>query len=261
MPLYILHDLYFEMDGFKAQIDFLVFTPKICFIIECKNLYGNITVDNNGSFIRTIHYNQRFIKEGIYSPITQNERHLQMIKKIKMNQVGALGRIVLNKTFETTYKPIVVIANSKTVINAKYAQRNVKSKIIRADHLIDFMKTEYNKSKIPPSSDKATRQWAESFLNCNKENTSDYLSQYKEYLVEKETEPNNELLFNKLKAFRSEMAKSEKIAAYMVFNNKALDALIQKRPKTLEEIKEIPGFGEIKVQKYGMRILEIFSNP
>ncbi|MFQ9922890.1 MAG: HRDC domain-containing protein [Beduini sp.] len=258
MPLYILHDVYFEIDGFTAQIDFLVFTPKLCFVIECKNLYGNITVNNDGSFSRKVYFGSRYISEGVYSPITQNERHLQVIKKIRLNQAGTIKKILINNAFDITYKPIIVIANSKTILNTRYAPKNIKSKIIRADQLIEYMKTEYNASKISPSSDKLTRQWAESFLACNQTNITDYLKKYNPYIIEEPERLDKDTLYQKLKEFRYETAKAENIAAYIVFNNKTLDALIEKHPTTLEEIKETPGFGEVKVQKYGKAILDIF---
>ncbi|WP_041140056.1 HRDC domain-containing protein [Beduini massiliensis] len=258
MPLYILHDVYFEIDGFTAQIDFLVFTPKLCFVIECKNLYGNITVNNDGSFIRKVYFGSRYISEGIYSPLTQNERHLQVIKKIRLNQAGTIKKLLINNSFDITYKPIVVIANSKTILNTRYAPKNIKSKIIRADQLIEYMKSEYHASKISPASDKATRQWAESFLACSKVNTADYLKKYNEYIIEVPKQLDKSILYEQLKTFRYETAKAENIAAYIVFNNKTLDALIEKYPTTLEELKETPGFKDVKVQKYGKAILDIF---
>lgn len=90
MPLYVLHDIYLKWEELSAQIDYLVFTPKICFIIECKNLYGNIEINNNGEFIRTIEYNGKKKKEGIYSPVTQNERHLELIKSMILSNQKAL---------------------------------------------------------------------------------------------------------------------------------------------------------------------------
>ena len=83
MPMYILHDIYLESDDLNAQIDYLVFTRKLCFVIECKNLYGNITIDANGNFVRTMYFGTRKVQEGLYSPITQNVRHLELMKKIR----------------------------------------------------------------------------------------------------------------------------------------------------------------------------------
>lgn len=65
MPMYILHDIYLEDGDLSAQIDCLVFTKKICFVIECKNLYGDIEINSAGDFIRTIEFSSRKKKEGI----------------------------------------------------------------------------------------------------------------------------------------------------------------------------------------------------
>ena len=93
MPLYILHDIYLEDQTLNAQIDFMVFTRKMCFVIECKNLYGNIEITREGDFIRTIEFGSKKVKEGIYSPITQNERHLQLMKKIKIGRASCRERV------------------------------------------------------------------------------------------------------------------------------------------------------------------------
>ena len=82
IPMYVLHDINLEIDGLTAQIDYIVVTRKATFIIECKNLVGNIEIDSQGNFIRTYKFNGKYIKEGIYSPITQNQRHLEEIKRI-----------------------------------------------------------------------------------------------------------------------------------------------------------------------------------
>lgn len=76
--------MYLETSsGTSAQIDFLVITNKLNFVIECKNLFGNIEINSKGDFIRTIQYGNKKYKEGIYSPITQNERHLAVLKERK----------------------------------------------------------------------------------------------------------------------------------------------------------------------------------
>jgi hypothetical protein len=56
IPMFVLHDLYFEHEGLTSQIDYLIITRKHQFVIECKNLYGNIEINSNGDFIRTFSY-------------------------------------------------------------------------------------------------------------------------------------------------------------------------------------------------------------
>lgn len=36
MPMYILHDIFFEENGLTTQIDYIVITRKVILIIECK---------------------------------------------------------------------------------------------------------------------------------------------------------------------------------------------------------------------------------
>ena len=84
MDLVVLQDIYIEtQDGRGAQIDFIAITSKLVILIECKNLFGNIQINSRGDFIRTIKYGNRWFKEGIYSPVTQNERHLSVLKECR----------------------------------------------------------------------------------------------------------------------------------------------------------------------------------
>ena len=81
---------------------------------------------------RTMEFGGRKKKEGIYSPITQNQRHLELMKKIKIdNKNNILIKFMAGRYFEDFNKS--VLANPKTVLNAKYAKKEVKDKVIRAD--------------------------------------------------------------------------------------------------------------------------------
>ena len=128
IPMYILHDLFFESNGLKAQIDYLIVTRKITFILECKNLYGDITIDNNSSFTREIRLGKYYRKEGIYSPITQNQRHLDMIREIRRSSKPALFRSVFDRNFNNNYKSIIVLANPKSILKMQYAPKNSEIK-------------------------------------------------------------------------------------------------------------------------------------
>lgn len=52
MDMYVLHDLFLEHNGLTAQIDFLVLTPQRFFVLESKQLYGDIRITEKGEFIR-----------------------------------------------------------------------------------------------------------------------------------------------------------------------------------------------------------------
>jgi len=185
MPMFVLRDIYLEDGSLSAQIDYMVITRKLCFIIECKNLYGDIEINSNGDFIRTMDYNGRKKKEGIYSPITQNQRHLELIRKIRNDsRSNFLTRLLTEKTFDTFYKSIVVLANPKTVLNDRYAKKEVKNQVIRADQLVAFIKEQCSKAKEMGSSDSEMRDQAETFLKLHKEVEKDYTRKYQRYFRE-----------------------------------------------------------------------------
>ena len=140
MGMFVLHDLFLEHEGLTAQIDYVVITHCCAYIIECKNLYGNIEINSSGDFVRSINYKGRTIKEGIYSPITQNQRHLDLIKAIGMSNRGFLAKKLYASSFDSMYRSVVVLANSKTVLNDKYAKKEIKNQVIRLDQLIRYIK-------------------------------------------------------------------------------------------------------------------------
>lgn len=305
IPMYVLHDINLEIDGLSAQIDYIVVTRKTTFIIECKNLIGNIEIDSQGNFIRTYNFNGRYIKEGIYSPITQNQRHLDILKRLgKENKSNIVTKVLFEKYFDKNYKSIVVLANPKTYLNYKYAKKEVKDKVIRADQLIDYIKRTNEKSDSASFDDDNLKKQAEKILSWHKSDKMGYLNRYQSLLEEvnnntkdivldnispdkvdskislsdinvkkthskdinnnedlniRTTNINNEELIKKLKEFRMQMSRAENYKPYFIFNDKQMMALIDKMPKNKDELRQISGFGEVKVEKYGEHILKIIN--
>lgn len=281
MPMYIMMDLYLVHDGLSAQIDYLVVTGKLVFVIECKNLYGNIEINSQGDFIRSMTFGNKTVKEGIYSPITQNQRHLELLNRIKRDkQSNAIMKFIYDKVTANMYKSVVVLANPKTVVNMKYAKKETKEQVIRADQLIKFIKDENEKSKYESSNDNDMRIWAESFLSMHVNNIEDYSKKYAEYIVGENAQPQDKQsaeavrkiefedvktdifveegeLYQALKAFRLNKSREEKIKPYFIFNDAQLQDLMTKKPKTKEELLEVAGFGPVKVEKYGKEILNL----
>jgi hypothetical protein len=64
LGLYVLRDINIEFEDLKAQIDCVVITKRYCYFIECKNLVGNITINEKGDFIRKYTINNRKIKKS-----------------------------------------------------------------------------------------------------------------------------------------------------------------------------------------------------
>lgn len=187
LDMYILHDIYLEKGDLSAQIDFLICTRQHIYAIECKNLFGDIEIDDKGNFIRRFNYGKFYKREGLYSPVTQNERHLNVLREVRRDaKIGSflgLAEKVFDENFSSNYKSIVVLANPKTVLNDKKAPKNIREKVIRADQLVAFIKKMDN-TREADWSDSSMLETMQYFLNCNRPNKSDYARKYEDiYLM------------------------------------------------------------------------------
>lgn len=185
MDLVILHDIYIETEeGQSAQIDFVVIAPKITYLIECKNLYGNIEINAKGDFIRNMQYGGKWHKEGIYSPITQNMRHMEILKECCAEKKNLIMGFGFRKYFDNFYKSLIVLANPKTVVNDRYAPKEIKNQVLRADQLVAVIKKMEADSGEIASSKKQMKERAESLLSKTSEKRKDYVKKY-EKIIEK----------------------------------------------------------------------------
>ena len=186
MDLVVLHDICLvDQDGNTAQIDFLVLTPYVRVFIECKNLFGDIEINNKGEFIRTIEYGNKRNKEGLYSPITQNERHMLVFKNCITKDKNIIMRTGIEKLFDHWNRSLVVLANPKTILSDQYAPKDVKCKVIRADQLIKTLKSFKAADKF---SKKELIEDGNNILSINHEDRKDYLEKFLELKKEMEAE-------------------------------------------------------------------------
>lgn len=178
IPCYVLHDLYLEHGDLSAQIDYLIICRKCNYVIECKNLYGNIEIDSQGNFSRVYQYGRQYKKEGLYSPVTQNQRHIALIKQI-IRDKGLLQKLLFNTGEDEIWKSVIVLANPKTHLNNKHAPKEIKDKVIRADQLVNFIKNTESASKELSLSDSQMKAAAEKWLERSKPNPVDYTERFK----------------------------------------------------------------------------------
>lgn len=262
IDMYVLRDVYLEFGELTAQIDYIVITRKHIYVLECKNLIGDIEIDNAGNFIRSYEVSGKRIREGIYSPITQNQRHLKILKEVRSESKGNfLAKLVLEKSFEDNYKSVVVLANPKTCLNAKFAKKEIKEQVIRADQLISYIeKTDANGGEASFTANDML-ELAQFYLDVSQPNKSDYAKKYEEILhtISRSNHVSGEQLVKQLKAFRLEQSRKENIKPYYIFNDAQMNDLMEKSPTNKEELLKVSGFGNVKVEKYGESILNILN--
>ena len=67
------------------------------------------------------------------------------------------------------------------------------------------------------------------------------------------------LLFNTIREWRTERAKQDGIPPYVICTNIEIAHMVKNRPRSLNKLIEIEGFGKAKIEKYGQELLNLLS--
>lgn len=265
LPVHILHDVRIVHHDLNAQIDFIVVTRKFLLVIEVKNYYGNIFVNDKDEFIRQVYKGNRLVfQEGFYSPVRQVERQAEIFESY-MKDIGAVTR--------TPIKSVVVFTNNRTVLNTKQASKQVSGKILRVDNLIGYLKKELDKESPVNIMDNRMKEMSDYIKASHFEVIPDNTDTVEKKLLQETVnevpnEASNEVSVDKipvndsnleeaLKKFRMEIATKRNVKAFHVFTNKTLDELIIKQPCNVNDLKNIQGFGDVKINSFGQELVEL----
>lgn len=254
LGMYVLHDVTINYEDSKAQIDYVIVTKGFCYLVECKNLFGNITINNNGEFKREYELNGKKIVEAIYSPYTQAVRHKEILKKKWLDNHSKIKVTFFEKNFDTLwYKPLVVLANHKSLLNDRYAPYEIRKHTIRVDQLVNYIKKDIeNYDKDLLSNKKTMLEIANSFLEIN---INDYHSLADKYKIKVDTK----VLEERLKAYRKEKSQKMNVPAYYIFNDEEMYKIISNMPKNIFELKKINVLSDIKLKLHGEEIINILN--
>jgi ATP-dependent DNA helicase RecQ len=69
----------------------------------------------------------------------------------------------------------------------------------------------------------------------------------------------DEELWQRLRAWRLEQARSQEVPPYIIFHDATLRRIAALRPANLDELASIKGIGPIKLEKYGPEVLNIVN--
>lgn len=185
MPLYVLHDLFLKHEGLSAQIDYMILTKGHIFVVECKNLFGNIQINEAGDFIRSFYVKGQPVQEGFYSPVTQNFHHMELLREIMVSGRRPRDAKALERSFDQIFRSVIVLANPKTVLDARYAPQEVKRQVIRTDQLISHMK-QVDAATGTVFTDREQLQMAQAFLDLCLPQEDDFLGRYRERFQEED---------------------------------------------------------------------------
>ena len=256
--MYVLRDVKVQYEDLTAQIDYIIITPVFVYYVECKNLVGNITINEKGDFIRELNINGRIIKKGMYSPLTQVEAQREVVRKIWENNASNVKKLFASSWFNFYRRVLVVAANHDTILNTDNAPEDMKYKVLRADSLIRQIKYDLShKGKNEFYENKnGMKKRAQAYLN---ESIKGYINYY-DYYKNKCCNNNSIIEVDDLKERLIELRKNRSnemgIPAYYVFTNEELDKLVEVRPKTVEELVNSNILPDVKVKTHGEEIIK-----
>jgi ATP-dependent DNA helicase RecQ len=62
-------------------------------------------------------------------------------------------------------------------------------------------------------------------------------------------------LWERLRALRQDIAKEQGVPPYVIFSNRTLAQMVELEPSTDEELLQVAGVGQKKLERYGERFL------
>ncbi|MBW9173358.1 HRDC domain-containing protein [Clostridium estertheticum] len=288
-PFLYLHDIRIEYDDLVVQIDYLVITKKYICVMETKQLLGDVNINKDGEFIRAYKSKSGYEnKTGMYSPIEQNKKHVNLIKKILKDVFDA---------DKVPVKSIIVMANPAAIIRKTYASKEIQNQIIRAEKLSDYFLTlnndlpyivlkeatafkiaNYLKEKHTPINIDYQGKFGlleKDFIaesNSTKENIKKEIKILdskvnvpEELIVQKidivpELSESDKQMTEDLKVYRNQKAKEEGYKGFQyhcVFSASTIGNIVEIKPQTIEQLFQVRGLAQLKINKYGNDILKI----
>ena len=249
LPLHILHDIRVVHNTLKAQIDIVVVTRKFILLVEVKNYFGNITVNEKDEFSRQVYQGNRVVfQEGFYSPLRQVERQAEVLKECLTAQ-GLIKRLPI--------RYVVVFANNKTILDTTAASEAVTKQVIRTDGLVNYIKQALNEKSPAYLLDNHMTEISLGIkaLHTSTEKEVDLLEQK----IVNEM-PDDDVLAQAIKKWRLATATAQGKKAFHIFSDKTLEDLLVKKPTTLQALSDVYGFGDTKVKLYGDDLIRIIRS-
>jgi len=267
-----------KADGTTTEIDLLMINKSGVYVFESKNYSGWIFGDEKSKNWTTSLKGGKKIQ--FLSPVIQNNGHINALRKL----LGETGRnifysfIVFSERCEL--KKVTVTASDIFVMKRDMLLTTLRKDMSKRTEVLTDTQITYfyeilkkysladTKTKEKHIQNIVDRQQKESGLPGKPVVITKSVifepthPQDKSLFEETETVNSQSVnedtpLYKNLKQYRFDTCKAEGVQAYCIFNNAQMLAVISAMPKTLEDLKKISGFGDVKCQKYGDKILEI----
>ncbi|MBA6152401.1 HRDC domain-containing protein [Gelidibacter maritimus] len=217
---------------------------------DCDKQFTNLLIRNNRAItLGTLIYIARMNGVEVIFPSQKDKKPTLSASTKSGYNKSALSEAIKRKRLELANKagnPAYTIFSNKTL-----------------DELVERMpKTEVEFLDIYGISQKRCDAYAKDFLpiitKYKGNGTSTEKPVVQKYVIPK-LKNQDERLFQELREFRLNHALEKGLKAFHVFGNTTLYEIIESKPKTKEELLDVKGIGERKLEQIGDPILEIIT--
>lgn len=173
------------------------------------------------------------------------------------------GQMILSTVYRTRekYGISVLVDILRGIKGPKIIEQNldkVTTFALMKDYSTTFIKSIIN--EMLTQGYVSLKEGTYSMLKLNNKSMDILLGKSDMYLLVKEEEKAiDQELFYKLKLWRKNTAIKENIKPYIIFSDSSLISIVNQLPNSIEELLQIRGVGEKKVEKYGEEVLRLLS--
>lgn len=231
----------------------------------------NYSKDELKDFINTL-ISHGFIdlEEGEYPLVKLNEKSIKVLK----NEEKVIFKEV--KKAEKVFDHNELYEELRILRRQLAQEEGVPPYMVFGDSTLKEMSLRYPTSKeqmldISGVGEKKYDKYGSSFISVIKEYTNNEnievdfkLSNEVSRVAKEEDEgvwllDSDEDLVNKLLEIRDQFAKLQKVSDYTLFTKESIKEISSRYPTTLEELKDISGFGPKKVENFGAEIVNLVN--
>lgn len=257
------------------------------YVFESKNYSGWIYGKETDRYWTQSIYNEenhKKYKSKFYNPIWQNKKHVDIINDYLKNMYtnNIYSYIVFSSRCKL--KRLSYSSSHCKIMNRYdllwYLKKDIKSKeVIFTNEQVDEI---YNNLKKCSNVSDEVKQQHIDYINCgayylNKRETSQEGVEVPQIIETKEVvdavapiesiitapvveQKSYEKIVEELREYRKNKSTLEQVPAYFVYNDETMFMLANNKPKTLEELKQVKGLNDYKINKYGEDILKVINN-
>lgn len=272
----ILSDVNLSDGDLKNQIDFLVITKKMCFIIECKNHTKSIKVLPDGRFSIGRYLYGEWKSEKIPSPIEQNNEHVQLVKNIYDQNIKLVSKKLKKAITDEYFKAMLVWVNNSSKINLQDAPEDIKNEVedqfIYLERLVTYMNKIYNESSLPEKSIKEVEKISQIFYEIHKQNEEVYYDKSRQRALWEilrilpDMTPQEllrrELMYYKKENFLEQVSGNRRLKdeyKEKILNETMIEEIIEMMPENKWKLDKINNISSYTIDHFGEDIIEILN--